>query len=180
MSIKHRLPIALAACILAQSALYPEAAHCQTLLETWAFLLWHDYIDITELKETQPGVLILPHKPNVLTDPGAETMYTVKDVDNCVIREEKVPRDPLFWQEYYLNNVLPEYRVGSDEKGIFVKLIGEKAIYCQPIGADPRPHCYTEFNLRTGQESMVIRLERALKYVYANFCSFAESKKSPF
>jgi hypothetical protein len=168
----------LAALLLLSSISAVSAQH-PTLLETWVYADFIDFLDINELKESQPGVLLLPHKPSIGI-PGSDSMYTIKDAENCILREEKVPKDPLFWHEYYLNHVLPEHRIGRGNDNLyFLKLLGEKAVYCQPIGADPSPHCWSEYTLRSEDDGRISRIERALKYIYSNFCTYAKAEK-PF
>ena len=153
-------------------------SNAQSLLETWVFLDNSGFFDIGDLKENPTGTLVVPHHQQI---EGGESTWKLKDKQNCVLREE---RKNGSWTEHYLNNVLPNRFAYFDrEWGVYkILLEGDENVKCVYDPTDNRePHrCYkTEIIGVLDNELEVLHFERAINYVYTNFCHYARASK-PF
>ncbi len=149
----------------------------QTLLETWVFLMNFGLIDITDLKEYPVGTLKVPHPERL---PTGGSVWTLKDKQTCELRMD-LNNKYKYWEEYYLNNVLRN-RVTYVEGGFYkIKLFGDQQIKCgyDPTTIPPETRCYKAFDLLVEDQQDVVRFERALDYLYSNFCHYAQGSK-PF
>jgi hypothetical protein len=174
-----RLKIGLATLSLTALLVFQALpSNAQSLLETWVFLENSGFFDIGDLKESPTGTLVEPHHQQI---EGGESTWKLKDKQNCVLREE---RKNGSWTEHYLNNVLPKRFAYFDPEwgGVHkIRLEGDENIRCVYDSTDRRePHsCYKTHTISVLKRELVMRFERAIDYVYTNFCHYARPSK-PF
>lgn len=105
----------------------------------------------------------------------------MKDKQNCVLR---VDTKSGIWTEYYLNKILPsQFTYFDREWGLYkIRFEGDEIIRCVYVPTDKHePHsCYKSHTIDVrNRANLAMRFERAIDYVYANFCHYAQPLK-PF
>jgi hypothetical protein len=176
MLLSRTFTIYLIAVALENAFLLVSPAKAQTLLETWVFLSNSGLFHIEDLKQRPDGTVTEPYHPHIT---GGEAIRKLKEQQNCVIRKENKNG---VWVEYYLNNVLPDHstKFFPDWGSYTIRLFGDTTVSCVYDPSTKNKNCYKTFGLDVlDDEELLIQFERAIHYVYTEFCHYARPSK-PF
>jgi len=157
----------------------PHQLKAQTLLETWVSIQYSNMIDTSDLIEFPAGVVKAPIHPQIdLSGP-----WKLVDPQNCIIQQDGLPPYSTPAATFYLNNIFDDIKIVYFRKIPHILLYGEEPVVCygeNRSGQFGEEGCNTQLYLVAGNIYAANRFERAIRYIFNNFCQYRPFSKRSF
>lgn len=133
-------------------------------------------VEVEDIKQLPDGTIPFPTASRIKH--GGKEVWSVLDAKNCILQSHDYKLG--ITNEYYLNNMFLTRPMQRLSNGVFrITLFGDSAVRCKyHEGFKDRKTCYSDTSVSAFEHHYYLRLEKALSYIFSNFCTGAKIGKS--